>query len=289
MSSSEVNKRKYTVIRIACPVDVKVESNGETLSSSAQYFKDRTSFGSIELLGEKGDIKTVVLYDGMDMTYSIQLMGIDSGSMDCEVSYFDEDENEIEKKEFLNIPVIKGMDGYLNTSPESATIKLDYDGDGEYEYILNEGSHANIKDRITYATPSNVLKVATSSNLYKSTNSTSHTDRKPTVIYKNINSPVFLYNTNIGWNVSVYGDWYYIIGYDNNKRPIFKTGWHKEESEGKWYYLSKADNKMLIGTHIINGKKYKFIDTGNAVWKYDETKKTWQYVSGISRGSLDEE
>lgn len=286
VSSSEVNKRKYTVIRIACPVDVKVESNGETLSSSAQYFKDRTSFGSIELLGEKGDIKTVVLYDG---TYSIQLMGIDSGSMDCEVSYFDEDENEIEKKEFLNIPVIKGMDGYLNTSPESATINLDYDGDGEYEYILNEGSYANIKDSITYSTPSNVLKVATSSNLYKSTNSTSHTDRKPKVIYKNINSPVFLYNTNIGWNVSVYGDWYYIIGYDDNKRPIFKTGWHKEQSEGKWYYLSKADNKMLIGTHIIDGKRYKFRDTGNAVWKYDGTKKTWKYVSGISRGSLDEE
>ena len=209
--------------------------------------------------------------------------------MDCEVSYFDEDENEIEKKEFLNIPVIKGMDGYLNTSPESATINLDYDGDGEYEYILNEGSYANIKDSITYSTPSNVLKVATSSNLYKSTNSTSHTDRKPKVIYKNINSPVFLYNTNIGWNVSVYGDWYYIIGYDDNKRPIFKTGWHKEQSEGKWYYLSKADNKMLIGTHIIDGKRYKFRDTGNAVWKYDGTKKTWKYVSGISRGSLDEE
>ena len=148
VNSAKVENKKYTVIRIACPVDVKVESNGEVLDSSKNSFNDRTSFGSIELLGKKGDIKIVTLYDGIDFKYNVELKGTDNGFMDYEISYFDEDENEIDRKELINVPVTIGMNAYSNTNSENIIIEIDYNGDVKYEYSLKEGDHKDLANKI---------------------------------------------------------------------------------------------------------------------------------------------
>lgn len=64
-----------------------------------------------------------------------------------------------------------------------------------------------------------------------------------------------------GWQ-KTNGKWYYLATETKGDdiKGKMKTGWLKDN--GKWYYLDPKDGYMYTGTHVIDGKTYKFADNG---------------------------
>ena len=137
-TGSETAKgRRYLDIRIACPVEVTIEQNGETLSSVNNLI---TSFGSIDLIGKAGEIKSVYLEDGV---YRLNLNGTDSGTMDLALRWFDENNDQITEKEFLDIPVTASTLMYIDTFQDGTSeLMVDTDGDG----TIDDTWYSNVGD-----------------------------------------------------------------------------------------------------------------------------------------------
>ncbi len=140
--ANEISGERRIYIRVACPVDVEVTYDGETLSKK----NPRTSFGSLafelpedaENMGEDADdddtIKIVRLKEGLD--YGINIEGTGSGSMDYTIGFMDENGEYNDFREFKNVKikrstVIKTKATYSDTT----TMLVDEDGDGSNDYI----------------------------------------------------------------------------------------------------------------------------------------------------------
>lgn len=130
------------VINIACPVDVNVTYNGETLSSAANTYSDMASFGTLQLLGTNKDIKVLSLNPGID--YDIKLLGTDTGTMDYSVNYIDDTENIIDYRSFESIPITSTtvIDSNTNNA-EEVTLNIDEDGDGEIDLIWSASPNSS--------------------------------------------------------------------------------------------------------------------------------------------------
>ena len=84
-----------------------------------------------------------------------------------------------------------------------------------------------------------------------------------------------------GWFLDVDGNWYLLTKETGKDFGTARYGWFHENQDGKWYYLSTKDNKMVKGKVKIDGKDYNFNATnqeptyyGNNIngWIYDRTK-----------------
>lgn len=130
------------VINIACPVDVNVTYNGETLSSAANTYSDKASFGTLQLLGANKDIKVLSLNPSID--YDIELIGTDTGTMDYSVNYIDDTENIIDYRSFESIPITATtvIDSNTNNA-EEVTLNVDEDGDGEIDLIWSASPNSS--------------------------------------------------------------------------------------------------------------------------------------------------
>ncbi|MBR1384805.1 MAG: VWA domain-containing protein [Ruminococcus sp.] len=136
-----INGKKYINIRIACPVDVTVSYNGETLSSNKKHPITRASFGSLsyekiiddETGEEKEDnVKVLRLEEGTD--YEVCINGTGKGKMDYTISYPDEDGEYTDVRSFKNVPITK--DTVIATSTkqeEKVGLSVDSDGDGKFD------------------------------------------------------------------------------------------------------------------------------------------------------------
>lgn len=122
------------VINIACPVDVSVTYNGETLSSASSTYSDNASFGTLQLLGAAQDIKVLSLNPGVD--YDVKLTGTDTGTMNYSVNYIDDNDNVADYRSFEAIPITPTtiIDSNTNNSSD-VTLNIDEDGDGEVDLI----------------------------------------------------------------------------------------------------------------------------------------------------------
>jgi len=128
-SDPAVNK-KYIVIRVACPVDVRIERNGEYLSSSDDDLSLTASFGRLDIVGENNDIKMLCVDDYDD--YSIKLQGTDAGTMDYGISRFDEDNFLIEENVFSDVPVTEKTKITTDTdAADGIALNVDKDGNGK--------------------------------------------------------------------------------------------------------------------------------------------------------------
>lgn len=125
------------VVNIACPVDVSVSFDGQTLSSASGSYSDRTDFGTLQLLGRNQDIKVLTLNPGID--YAIELFGTDTGTMDYSVNYIDDDENMTDYRSFEAIPITATTLINTNTdnTGDAVTLNIDEDGDGEVDLIYS--------------------------------------------------------------------------------------------------------------------------------------------------------
>lgn len=125
------------VINIACPVDVSVTYNGETLSSAQSSYSDTASFGTLQLLGKNKDIKVLSL--DPSAVYDIQLNGTGNGTMNYSVNYLDDSDSIIDYRTFESVPITPTtkIDSNTNNSAGDITLNLDEDGDGTVDKVYS--------------------------------------------------------------------------------------------------------------------------------------------------------
>lgn len=138
--SQESQGSDYMVLRVACPVDVNVESNGEVLDSSASGFDISSSFGRLDIIGQNDEIKMLCLDKSDD--YDVTLDGTAEGTMDYTVRYYDSDDELQSETTIEDVPVTK--DTIIKTKPvstEDTVLEVDSDGDGtvDKEYTVPKG------------------------------------------------------------------------------------------------------------------------------------------------------
>lgn len=133
--SEDISVGSKIVINIACPVDVSVTYNGETLSSAESTYCDTTSFGTLQLLGKDQDIKVLSL--DSDKEYEVELTGTGIGKMDYSVSYFDENEQISDYRSFEAVPITMTtvITSDTNNTEENVSLNIDNDGDGEVDTV----------------------------------------------------------------------------------------------------------------------------------------------------------
>ena len=156
--ADQINGQKYIYVRIACPVDVSVTYNGETLDSSVDSQTLRTGFGTLtfeeneETSSNQEDdrIKVLRLKEGAD--YDIQIVGTGRGMMNYTIGFMDENGDYSDFRRFENVRITKKtvIDTVAAVSNESV-LNIDEDGDGKYDLTLRateNGSGEEIKQTI---------------------------------------------------------------------------------------------------------------------------------------------
>jgi len=153
---------KRVGITVACPVDVEISKNGETLSSSDNNLTISTSFGSLEFCGDDGDIKEVYLEEGV---YDVILSGYDTGEMDFTIYHYDENGDCTATKEFLNIPLTSNT--LMTTTVDSSNqtiLNVDSNGDGvlDQKWTVSNSGTAKVENVSNTSTkPSDTTKPST--------------------------------------------------------------------------------------------------------------------------------
>lgn len=153
--ADQINGQKYIYVRIACPVDVKVTSNGETLRSDGDNPNERTSFGSLTFEENKNEsesgsdnrIKILRLKDGTD--YDVQIEGNGSGKMNYTIGFMDESGEYSDMRKFSNLEISpKTQIDTVASNTSSTTLNVDSDGDGKYDlkYKAKANSAGEIVD-----------------------------------------------------------------------------------------------------------------------------------------------
>lgn len=141
--ADQINGQKYIYIRIACPVDVTVTYNGETLCSAEDDLNVRTDFGTLTFEDSENEssvnnddlIKVLRLKEGAD--YNVQIVGTGRGIMDYTIGFMDENGDYTDFRRFENIKITKQtvIDTVAAVSDESV-LNIDEDGDGKYDLRL---------------------------------------------------------------------------------------------------------------------------------------------------------
>ena len=153
--ADQINGQKYIYVRIACPVDVTVEHDGETLCSEEDNLSTRTAFGSLtfednaEESETSGDnrVKVLRLKEGVD--YDIKIEGNGRGYMNYTIGFMDDTGEYTDLRKFNNIKITKRTVIDTVATPSKATIlKVDEDGDGKYDltYKATENSRGELVD-----------------------------------------------------------------------------------------------------------------------------------------------
>lgn len=146
--ADQINGQKYIYIRIACPVDVSITYNGETLSSAAEDQVLRTDFGTLTFEEsedsssdqEDDRIKVLRLKEGAD--YDVKIVGTGRGIMDYTIGFMDENGDYSDFRRFEDIKITKQtvIDTVAAASEESV-LNIDEDGDGSYDLKLCAGEN----------------------------------------------------------------------------------------------------------------------------------------------------
>lgn len=160
--ADQINGQKYIYVRIACPVDVSVTFDGETLDSSEENLSTRTSFGTLtfEENREKPEadaddrVKVLRLKDGAD--YDLKLTGTGRGIMNYTIGFMDDNGDYSDLRKFENIKITrKTRIDTVASDSGSSILNIDENGDGKYETRLRAkengyGEETAILDWITY-------------------------------------------------------------------------------------------------------------------------------------------
>ena len=132
--ADQINGQRYIYIRIACPVDVTVSYNGETLSSKESDLNTRTKFGVLSFEDNGTANQTKILRLKEEQAYDIKINGTDQGTMNYTIGFMDEEGNYSDFREFENIEITNQtvIDTKAEAS-ETTVINVDEDGDGNYD------------------------------------------------------------------------------------------------------------------------------------------------------------
>ncbi|MCD8180323.1 MAG: VWA domain-containing protein, partial [Firmicutes bacterium] len=155
--ADQLNGQQYDHAKIACPVDVSVTYNGETLNSSEDSLCTRTSFGTLTFEedeeadeGEDNRVKILRLKSGIE--YDVKIVGTGTGYMDYTVSYMNDDGVYDDIRKFRNVEITEDtvIDTTLGYS-KSTIVNVDGDGDGEYDivYQAKKNEYGELKNEIS--------------------------------------------------------------------------------------------------------------------------------------------
>lgn len=141
--ADQINGQKYIYVRIACPVDVSVTYDGETLDSLEENLNLRTSFGTLTFEENREEttavlddrVKVLRLKEGAD--YNLKLTGTGHGIMNYTIGFMDENGDYSDLRKFENIKITRRtrIDTVAANSDDS-TLNIDEDGDGKYDLKL---------------------------------------------------------------------------------------------------------------------------------------------------------
>lgn len=150
--AQELSGTRFMLVRAACPVDVRVTADGETLSSAEGDRNLTASFGSLSIEPADGEdastdadstadtIKTLRLREGMD--YEVQITGTGTGTMDYSVSFADALGDYADTRTFDGIKVAPGTQVRSTaTAADTTRVSIDEDGDGTYERELEASAN----------------------------------------------------------------------------------------------------------------------------------------------------
>ena len=147
-----INGVRFMYVRVACPVDVTVSYNGETLSSAGEEPLTRTSFGSLtfeeEVLpeGQEGAedgsdlVKVLRLREGA--SYAIDISGYDTGTMDYSIGFIDDEGRYSDFRTFSGIGVTSLTRASTTAEvSETTSLRIDDNGDGTYDRTLRAAAN----------------------------------------------------------------------------------------------------------------------------------------------------
>ena len=146
--AGQINGQKYIYIRIACPVDVTVTYDGETLTSAADDLNTRTDFGTLTFEdserssdnSQADQVKILRLKEGVD--YDVQITGTGYGKMDYTIGFMDDEGEYSDLRRFENVKITRNtvIDTTAKVADESV-LKVDTDGDGKYDLAYRAGQN----------------------------------------------------------------------------------------------------------------------------------------------------
>jgi len=146
--ADQINGQRYIYVRIACPVDVSVTYNGETLDSSESNLSTRTDFGTLSFeesnessYGTDDDrIKVLRLKEGV--SYDIRIIGNGHGIMDYTVAFMDENGDYSDFRAFEDIKITKRtVISTVAVVSDETILRIDEDGDGKYDITYRAGEN----------------------------------------------------------------------------------------------------------------------------------------------------
>ena len=164
--ASEIGGTRFVYVRVACPVDVEVSFEGETLSSAEESLSRRTSFGTLTfedevdadgVVVEKDGIKVMRLKEGP--AYDVELLGTGEGEMDYSIGFADDAGDYTDFRTFEGVNVTAST--IARTSAEitdSTRLEVDEDGDGVLDCAYEAGS--NERARLADSRPTVYLTTA---------------------------------------------------------------------------------------------------------------------------------
>ncbi len=139
--ADQISGQNYIYIRIACPVDVTVKYNGQTLTSKWDN-RTRTDFGTLTFEenaeepadeGSDNRIKILRLKEGVD--YDIKIEGNGRGRMDYSIGFMDKDGEYSDIRKFNRIKITRDTEiDTVATRAKKTVLKVDEDGDGKYDF-----------------------------------------------------------------------------------------------------------------------------------------------------------
>lgn len=153
--AANIGGQKYIYVEIACPVDVTVTKDGETLCSKENDRSTHSSFGtlSFEQLedddytdDESNQKKVLRLKDGVE--YDIKIEGNGDGSMDYTIRYMDENGKYTDSREFSNIKISGEtvVDTVASSMRDKTVLSVDDDGDGRAETVYEAKANSKGKE-----------------------------------------------------------------------------------------------------------------------------------------------
>ena len=151
--ADQIQGTKYIYVRIACPVDVLVTLNGETLSSKNAEKSQRASFGTLTFEDNPNPvknstddrIKVLRLREGTE--YDIRIEGNGNGTMNYSIGLMDDTGAYSDMREFEDVEITP--DTVIDTVAEksrTSVLNIDEDGDGEYDDVLRIESENYVGD-----------------------------------------------------------------------------------------------------------------------------------------------
>lgn len=147
--ADEINGTRFMYVRVACPVQVSVTYDGQTLSSAGDSPSTRTDFGTLAFedvvdqdgnVVEENGIKILRLREGE--SYDIDFQGTGDGTMDYSIGFVDDqgDYSDFRTFEKVGVTPRTRAQSVAQVSDETR-LTVDDDGDGKVDHTYVAAAH----------------------------------------------------------------------------------------------------------------------------------------------------